>query len=321
MNTITPEALERAVQGYARAQDMDHSHHHALHSALLAALPELLAAQPASSAGSPGDRGPLDMALSEYERQAVLHGKTGENAIAVDAAAERVWELVAALKPASSAGGQKPVAWRARYAEPVAVNDWMYYATPPSAERDREVEPLYTAPVAAEAAPTLTSAMLDSLRRLDGIAGAIGGTDEVSKLYEAEAVKLVGEMRRAFIDAEAAPAAVPGMTEAMRAAFYEHRVSDSMFYGDPDEEHLQMWADEAWAAINAVAPKAAPQAVDSVALSMARELLKIAFVWNDHNYKDPAHVVARKEAERHGITSLEKANAWLDSQQKESSDG
>ncbi|MCW0413521.1 hypothetical protein NG831_06320 [Xanthomonas sacchari] len=38
--TITPEALEHAVQAYARAQDMGHNHHDALYSALTSALPE-----------------------------------------------------------------------------------------------------------------------------------------------------------------------------------------------------------------------------------------------------------------------------------------
>jgi hypothetical protein len=55
---------------------------------------------------------------------------------------------------------------------------------------------------------------------------------------------------------------------------------------------------------------AQPQAEDARD-AMARRLLWIAFVWNDHNF-GPAHEEARSEARRHGITSLDDANAWLD---------
>jgi len=44
--------------------------------------------------------------------------------------------------------------------------------------------------------------------------------------------------------------------------------------------------------------------------SMARRLLWLAFVWNDHNF-EKAHIEARREAEAHGITTLEQANEWL----------
>lgn len=44
--------------------------------------------------------------------------------------------------------------------------------------------------------------------------------------------------------------------------------------------------------------------------SMARRLLWLAFVWNDHNFEE-AHIEARREAEAHGITTLEQANEWL----------
>lgn len=44
--------------------------------------------------------------------------------------------------------------------------------------------------------------------------------------------------------------------------------------------------------------------------SMARRLLWLAFVWNDHNF-EKAHIEARREAEAHGITTLKQANEWL----------
>ena len=44
--------------------------------------------------------------------------------------------------------------------------------------------------------------------------------------------------------------------------------------------------------------------------SMARRLLWLAFVWNDHNFEE-AHIEARREAEAHGITTLKQANEWL----------
>lgn len=44
--------------------------------------------------------------------------------------------------------------------------------------------------------------------------------------------------------------------------------------------------------------------------SMARRLLWIAYSWNDHNF-EAAHIEARKEAAKHGITNFDEANAWL----------
>lgn len=67
------------------------------------------AAQPAAAQeavagfGRIHDRGPLDLALADYEREAFNHGRTGENAIAVDAAAERVWAVLKAAAPVAAA--------------------------------------------------------------------------------------------------------------------------------------------------------------------------------------------------------------------------
>ena len=49
----------------------------------------------------------------------------------------------------------------------------------------------------------------------------------------------------------------------------------------------------------------------SVQANLARGLLWLAFVWNDHNF-EAAHKEARRIAERAGIRSLEDANAWLE---------
>ncbi len=45
--------------------------------------------------------------------------------------------------------------------------------------------------------------------------------------------------------------------------------------------------------------------------ALARRCLWIAYVWNDHNFRD-AYEYAREEAESHGITSFDEANEWLE---------
>lgn len=47
--------------------------------------------------------------------------------------------------------------------------------------------------------------------------------------------------------------------------------------------------------------------------AMARKLLWIAYVWNDHNFDHP-HKIARKLAQEFGIGSFDQANGWLDAQ-------
>lgn len=49
--------------------------------------------------------------------------------------------------------------------------------------------------------------------------------------------------------------------------------------------------------------------------SLARKLLWIAYVWNDHNFDHP-YQIARKLAQEFGIESVDQANAWLDEQAK-----
>jgi len=44
--------------------------------------------------------------------------------------------------------------------------------------------------------------------------------------------------------------------------------------------------------------------------ALARRCLWIAYVWNDHNF-DSAHVEAKREAEKQGITNLDEANDFL----------
>lgn len=44
--------------------------------------------------------------------------------------------------------------------------------------------------------------------------------------------------------------------------------------------------------------------------ALARRCLWIAYCWNDHNFPS-AHIMARNEAQQHGIHSLEEANRWL----------
>lgn len=48
---------------------------------------------------------------------------------------------------------------------------------------------------------------------------------------------------------------------------------------------------------------------------MARKLLWIAYVWNDHNFDHP-YKVAREMAQEFGIESFDQANAWLTEQAK-----
>lgn len=60
----------------------------------------------------------------------------------------------------------------------------------------------------------------------------------------------------------------------------------------------------------ALATQPAVPSQDAVTVALARRLLWIAYVWNDHNF-DYAHREARREAEKHGITNLDEANAWL----------
>jgi len=45
--------------------------------------------------------------------------------------------------------------------------------------------------------------------------------------------------------------------------------------------------------------------------ALARRTLWIAYCWNDHNF-GPAHVEARKEAERFGIDGFHAANAFIE---------
>ena len=51
---------------------------------------------------------------------------------------------------------------------------------------------------------------------------------------------------------------------------------------------------------------------DAARDALARRCLWIAFCWNDHNF-EAAHKEARKEAEKHGITSFDEANHFLSS--------
>lgn len=53
--------------------------------------------------GSIHDRGPLDLALADYEREAIKHGCTDKNAMAVDAAARRVWAVLQSAAPFAAA--------------------------------------------------------------------------------------------------------------------------------------------------------------------------------------------------------------------------
>lgn len=45
--------------------------------------------------------------------------------------------------------------------------------------------------------------------------------------------------------------------------------------------------------------------------ALARRTLWIAYCWNDHNF-GPAHLEARREAERAGIGSFEEANKFIE---------
>ena len=59
------------------------------------------------------------------------------------------------------------------------------------------------------------------------------------------------------------------------------------------------------------APSVAPEPPESTLIALARRCLWIAYVWNDHNF-EAAHKCAKEEAEKHGITSIEDANCWID---------
>lgn len=49
--------------------------------------------------------------------------------------------------------------------------------------------------------------------------------------------------------------------------------------------------------------------------ALARKLLWVTYVWNDHNFDHP-YKIARKLAAEFGIESFDQANAWLDEQSK-----
>lgn len=49
--------------------------------------------------------------------------------------------------------------------------------------------------------------------------------------------------------------------------------------------------------------------------ALARKLLWVAYVWNDHNFDHP-YKIARKLAAEFGIESFDQANAWLTEQAK-----
>ncbi len=72
-------------------------------------------------------------------------------------------------------------------------------------------------------------------------------------------------------------------------------------------------------ALNASTP-AAPgidlhAACTEAVYALARKLLWIAYVWNDHNFDHP-YKIARALAQEFGIESFDQANAWLDEQAK-----
>ena len=89
-------------------------------------------------------------------------------------------------------------------------------------------------------------------------------------------------------------------------------------WGQCDIEHVAMVlaAPDEWKGYEVRYLYAAPQPTEQPATqaeaerAMARRLLWLAFVWNDHNF-GAAHDEARKEAARHGITNWDEANAWL----------
>ena len=75
------------------------------------------------------------------------------------------------------------------------------------------------------------------------------------------------------------------------------------------------WADRARAAEAALAATPSPAeqpkpAAHDVSIGLARGLLWLAYVWNDHNF-EPAHKEAQRIAANAGINSFEEANAWL----------
>lgn len=79
-------------------------------------------------------------------------------------------------------------------------------------------------------------------------------------------------------------------------------------------------ADTALAAIAKLRTPAAP-GIDlhapctEAVYALARKLLWIAYVWNDHNFDHP-YQIARKLAQEFGIESFDQANAWLTEQAK-----
>jgi len=76
------------------------------------------------------------------------------------------------------------------------------------------------------------------------------------------------------------------------------------------------WRDRAALASTPAAPGIDLHAPCTEAVyALARKLLWIAYVWNDHNFDHP-YQIARKLAQEFGIESFDQANAWLTEQAK-----
>lgn len=158
---ITPEALERAldalddailahnkIQGHGSVHWINYTRDqrlHVVHAALAATLPELLAAQPASS---------ID--VEAMLKSCVPSGDIVDPQLVAD----NIRRWCAVRKPASSAVGHEPKAWLIHwtpvsFAKPEITTDAARVAGIQALGHAPDIEPLYTAPpapVAGEAA-------------------------------------------------------------------------------------------------------------------------------------------------------------------------
>jgi len=169
MNTITPEALELAQVAYNRALGGPGSHAHGLEAAILAALPELLAAQPGMTTSERFLRARDDDEIREVLRshgapppvvtQSMIDRLSGEIHGWCDTGVphEHLRHLLqefmreALAQPASSAGGQEPV-YQVRHGYGwIDCNKTSYELAIKRGQHPTRM--LYAAPVAAEAAP------------------------------------------------------------------------------------------------------------------------------------------------------------------------
>lgn len=142
----------------------------------------------------------------------------------------------------------------------------------------------------------------------EAVAWQVGDDFYTSESLAIEGIQQWGPSGSIATPLYAAPvAAAPAVDVATLRALADRWATDRSYTGSP--------VDDIRALIEQPSTSTPAAPCTEAMCTLARKLLWVAYVWNDHNFEHP-YKIARKLAQEFGIESFDQANAWLDEQAK-----